>query len=573
MAPELLPEKTLACLRFADTKEFVARFKESQMGRMLDDEQVRPVVSSLYGVAAEMFGQVQDQVGMSLDELLAVPQGEVCLALIVAEDGSPAIVGMLEAGDRIASAQKLLDRAAEELAKQNIPFTTEMVGGTKLTVYDPPGDEPPAIVLFQKDAVVCFTTQVPVAKEMLARWDGSSPKDRPALAQNRKYTSVMNRCGGAGEDQPQLTWFVDPIEIARTVTRGNFTAQTALALLPALGLDGLQAVGGSMILGAGEFDMVQHMHVLLDSPRAGVLKMLAVVPGDSTPEPWVPNDVANYFTLHWDFGTTYDELTKLVDSFQSPGSTAGLVKQQLSDPLGIDFEKEILRAADSRVTYLSRFEKPARLNSQANLVAFKLKNAAEFKGTLERLLSKVEGQYEKRTFGGMTYYVFADPNDPNRRRVDGEANRERVRLEFRSPEGCVGILGDYLVLSDSASLIERCVTAQSDPTRGLASELDYKLIASKIQRQVGGQKPGMLIFNRPEEGMRMLYDLAQAENTRQALASRSDGNPFFRSLNDAVSKNPLPPFAVFAKYLAPGGGMLVDDETGFHYMAFGLRRK
>ncbi len=89
-APALLPEKTLACLRIPDTREFVAKFKESSVGRMLDDEQVRPLASSLYGVVAETFGQVQDRVGMSLDELLAVPQGEFCVAFIELPDGSPA---------------------------------------------------------------------------------------------------------------------------------------------------------------------------------------------------------------------------------------------------------------------------------------------------------------------------------------------------------------------------------------------------------------------------------------------------------------------------------------------------
>jgi len=67
--------------------------------------------------------------------------------------------------------------------------------------------------------------------------------------------------------------------------------------------------------------------------------------------------------------------------------------------------------------------------------------------------------------------------------------------------------------------------------------------------------------------------LTQAENTRKSLATQAERNPFFRSLNDAVGKSEFPPFAVLAKYLAPGGGMVVDDETGFHYMAFGLRRK
>jgi hypothetical protein len=35
----------------------------------------------------------------------------------------------------------------------------------------------------------------------------------------------------------------------------------------------------------------------------------------------------------------------------------------------------------------------------------------------------------------------------------------------------------------------------------------------------------------------------------------------------------LPPFEVLQRYLAPGGTVVVDDETGLHYTDFSLRRK
>jgi hypothetical protein len=83
----------------------------------------------------------------------------------------------------------------------------------------------------------------------------------------------------------------------------------------------------------------------------------------------------------------------------------------------------------------------------------------------------------------------------------------------------------------------------------------------------------MLSFNRPEEGMRMIYDLAKAENTKEFLNSRGEENSFLKSVNKAMEDNPLPPFAVIAQYLAPGGGFLSSDETGFHYASFQMKRK
>jgi hypothetical protein len=102
--------------------------------------------------------------------------------------------------------------------------------------------------------------------------------------------------------------------------------------------------------------------------------------------------------------------------------------------------------------------------------------------------------------------------------------------------------------------------------------LDFKLIANKIQRQQGETKAGMISFNRPEEGFRALYELATASSTQSRLAAASENNGVFRALNGALNNNPLPPFAVLARYLAPGGALVTDDETGIHYTAFTLRR-
>ena len=73
--------------------------------------------------------------------------------------------------------------------------------------------------------------------------------------------------------------------------------------------------------------------------------------------------------------------------------------------------------------------------------------------------------------------------------------------------------------------------------------------------------------------MRFLYGLATGERTRQALGKRAKNNRFLKSLDSALKENPLPPFAVLQRYLAPGGALVVDDETGIHYTAFSLRRK
>ena len=92
-------------------------------------------------------------------------------------------------------------------------------------------------------------------------------------------------------------------------------------------------------------------------------------------------------------------------------------------------------------------------------------------------------------------------------------------------------------------------------------------------QQPGGDQPGMISFSRPEEAMRNLYEIAASQQTRDWLGRQSGNNQALRAIDQALKDNPLPPFAVVQKYLAPSGSMLVNDETGFHYLGFSLKRE
>ena len=116
-APHLLPDSTLAYVRVTNTRDLISNFQQTALGRMLQDESIRPLFKQLYGSAAEGFAQIQDQVGAALDEILSIPQGEL-LAFAMPQDSPPTAVAIIETGDQMRAAQKLLDRGEQELAKQ-----------------------------------------------------------------------------------------------------------------------------------------------------------------------------------------------------------------------------------------------------------------------------------------------------------------------------------------------------------------------------------------------------------------------------------------------------------------------
>lgn len=557
-ATRLLPQSTVALLSIPDAQDMAERFMNTSLGRMSQDPQLQPLVKQVYGAVVEATAEMKEQIGLSLPELLAVPQGELTLAVVAPEEGPPAVVALLDAGDQLSNVRKLLKRGTEELDKTDAKRSEETVAGTKFVIYDGVGPQRRRIAYFEKDATIVAGSDLGVLKQLLATWNGGKGD---TLADNRNFTAIMQRCRGTKDERPQLIWYVDPIGIMRSIGETSITVRLAVAMLPVLGLDGLSGIGGSLILDAGQLDSVTHVHVLLESPRSGVLKMIALESGDVKPERWVPADVASYTTLHWNVEKTYATLAILYDSFRGDGALAKALGDRILGPTGIDFQKEVLQSLDGRVTLITSIERPITVRSQAWLLGLKLKDAATFDKVLEKVFKLPQSNLARKTYAGKTYYQVQVPQF------------DELPEDQRPPLPCFGILDDYLLMVTRASLYRKAVVTAADGSKSLAGELDFKLIAGKIQRQSGGNKPAMISFNRPEEVMRFLYELATAERTRQGLREQAENNPFLKSLDTALKEHPLPPFAVLRQYLAPGGAMVVDDETGIHYTAFSLRRK
>ncbi|MBC8350786.1 MAG: hypothetical protein H8E66_02290 [Planctomycetes bacterium] len=559
-APHLLPAETLAYVRVANVPELVEKFRDTAMGRIAADEQVQPFVGDLYRSAAEAFQVVEDRVGVPLHELLAIPQGELCVALVAAEQGRPQLIVFFDVGDHLFAAEQVIEVALTAMAEQGATRTTNMVDETEIILHEFPGDRQRRVAYFVRDGVIGLSSDEVMLAQVLGVWDGDEVE---SLATNRTFTAIMKRSVGFKDEPPQITWYADPFSLAKRAIRGNFSAQAGISLLSGLGINGVKAIGGSLILGTEEFDGIFHTHVMLENPRNGVLKMIAFEAGEVTPEPWVPKDAASYTSLNWNVDKTYAELTRLYDTFRGEEAWQTQVVERIANGLDIDLEREVVEGLEGRATMVSWMQRPARLNSQSRLIGLKLNDPDRTRAMLDRVAAKFSERLEQKTYGGTTYYRA----EVGRRR-NQQQNSELVRL----PTPCLAVVGDYFLATDSEKLFEQVVIAKSDVSLSLANELDFKLIASKIKRQQGETKAGMISFNRPEEGFRSLYELATAASTQSRLATASENNGVFRALNGALTNNPLPPFAVLARYLAPGGALVTDDETGIHYTAFTLRR-
>ncbi|MCP4810892.1 MAG: hypothetical protein GY888_00155, partial [Planctomycetaceae bacterium] len=168
---------------------------------------------------------------------------------------------------------------------------TETVGTTELATFNKPGEDP--FTLFTREGMVVMCTSSILAKQLIDVWDETAPGNFRSLADNRKFTAIMKRSAGNKGARPQMSWYADPIAMVESFGRASFTVQAVLAALPALGVDGFKALGGSVILAPDNFDSIAHFHLSLDFPRKGILEVFEMKSGDLTPESWVPENAAS----------------------------------------------------------------------------------------------------------------------------------------------------------------------------------------------------------------------------------------------------------------------------------------
>ena len=233
-------------LSIADVRDLVARFQNTATGKMSQDPQLKPFIQRVYGAANEAMAEAKDRIGLSLPELLDLPQGELTVALVAPEGARPEVVALLDVGDRMSSARKVIDRAIEALDKSGSKKTEETIDGTKLVVYDTNGGGIRQVVLFEKDNTVCFSSNLAIIKAMLAVWSG---KQGRTLADNDRYATIASRCRGAADQPPQIMVYADPVAFLKSMAMENPGMAMTVAMLPVLGVDGLLGVGASMTYG------------------------------------------------------------------------------------------------------------------------------------------------------------------------------------------------------------------------------------------------------------------------------------------------------------------------------------
>ena len=99
------------------------------MGAMIRDPQLKPFIESLYGKAGDLYAEkARRQVGISWDDLKKLPKGKWRSVVVAPENRRPALLLLIDQGDEVSVADKLVDQSARYGREKGGEFSKEKIG-------------------------------------------------------------------------------------------------------------------------------------------------------------------------------------------------------------------------------------------------------------------------------------------------------------------------------------------------------------------------------------------------------------------------------------------------------------
>lgn len=559
-APRLFSQKSLLYVRIDDTRELKDKFSQTSSGKLAEDPQLKPILSSFYTTFSTLVQGMQNTIGVNLDELLSIPNGELAVAVVPTKT-RPVFCGLLEAGDELPALEIMIGRLEERLKTQGAEQTSKEIGKIKVTKIQNGPRPDRQFGFFMDSGVLVFSSSAEYIETLAQIWQGSGI-DHKSLADNRDFTTIMSRCVGTEGERPQASFYVNPIAMFREASKETPNSVIVLTTLKTLGIDGIKGIGGSAIFAPNDFDSIVHAHLLMDNNRRGVLRAVRPKSGSTEPEAWVNDQVVSYGTMNWDFDKTVKAIAEIVDSFGGENAFENNVIINGGKQVGLDLRKDVLELLDGRVTLAQVIIPPKRINSQSNLVGVHFKDAQRVKTeVLPKLFEKaksMEPRWKSRQTGDSTVYY-----------IDVASPSENIRV----PAPAMAMVGNELLISDAVESIEQAIKTYSSGDDLLSDAIEYKLVRDRIKAQLKDKETSIMSYQRPEESLRLFYDLANDPENINRLEQISANNPFFTALVTALRSKQLPKFEVISKYMAPSGAFVVEEEDGLHYTAFSMRRE
>lgn len=529
-----LPDRIAAFVSIPDIAVFKTGFAKTSYGRLFDDPQLaeyRSQVEKLVRKSAE-----EEKIlppGIELDDLLAVPAGEVAAAMTLPGTKPASFALSLAFGDSLDTVEKLIDAGVKQSVEEGWTEGEVEFQGSRITTLEGPknanrpNQKPAKVVFVIEESTLIVSSSLELCQEILDRWDG---KTDGSLAQNEVFRHVIDSTSER-DRTPVMRWYVnvadlikgafasaDPTNMVLNVARGN---------IGRIGVLELRGIGGSADFATGDYDSITRTAAWVDEPVTGVLSVFTFPVKDFSPPAWVPADASMYLAANWNVERAYASVETLWDTILGAGNFSAGIQKLAADENGpkVHIKLDVIDVLDGRM-HLLQSSLGEQDSTAAVLAAFEVKDMEKAQRLIEKVAGMPGSRFESRTYRDTKVWSITAPG--------------------KGPS--IAVAHDCLLFSSDAALLESAIRTDPDVKR-LVDDKRFQHHTSRMPDRVS-----LFGMQQSVQQMRMIYSLLR--NTPGGA--------------DAPDASKLPEFDTIKHYFLPGVTYAVPTPRGFEYVSYTL---
>ncbi|MEN1680609.1 MAG: hypothetical protein AAGJ46_13555 [Planctomycetota bacterium] len=602
-ANTIFPPTTVAFFSVADAPSLKTKWRQTQVGQFTSDEALRPFVTQMRGNIIDRFGNIEERLGMTFDDLTAAAAGEVGVGMLH-PTGDRACVGVvLDVAGKDAEAESLINKAEQQLATRGATRKRIDLGGVSATVLSLPPNEKREyqrdVVHFRSGDLLIAVDNVKSARQMAGLLAGRGE----SLAGTATYTETMRRCQAEARGlKPDIDWFCDPFawdSARRTLYRGRLLPDRKdnLTIFREQGFDAIKGIGGHIALAVTAEQDIIHRTAIYAPPLRGDkrspaaekyrlgMRMAELPNTASMPvEKWAPRMTATYTTLSLDILNAYDHVSTLFDAISGyEGSFKRTIDSFYEDPYGpeIQVRQDLVQHLGKRVTIMTDYKLPIDVDCERYAFVVDVTNPTALRGPLDRLM---ETDGIRREINGQPFWELLPEDEMPGGDVDDGLLESEPIDDIGAEEGDYGggnerllrraavcLKGEQLIVASDVEFLAD-VLFGVDPRESLAGSYDFQAAMRSLGELAPWERCSYSFF-RTDESIRPSYELI-----RKGLMPQSQ-TFFGRLLNEMLTTeedeqqgivrkqridgSALPSFEVARRYFGPATRAIRTDGDGW----------
>lgn len=592
----LMPSTTKGYLSIPDINEFKARSSGTQLGQMTEDPLLKDFAAELSGHLKVKIGQTEARIGITLEDLKGIYNGEVAFASIQPKPGSHAMVLLADVSGNERDAAILLFKIAKNVVGKGGAKSLLRISGRTVTKLDIPHLKGRSIYnLVEGNWLIASDSTTEIAA-VLRRLDAGG--DDSSLAKLPAYSTSMSKAkASVADDDWQARFFVEPfgyVSIVKALSpkRSRKGKADISLVLQNQGFGAVKGVAGYVTLADGVHDFVHRTFVYVPQGGEALKKAARMLDFPNTkemaPQDWVPQKLSNYVTFNWKVQEGFEYSRTLVNEMagdEKDDIFEDVLESIRTDVKGpkVDIRKEIVANLGERLTFISHYKEPIKEDSERFLLAIELTNVKPVEGAVAKIMASDTNakplkvgdinvwEVKPEESGGDVDSIDIDPvfDDPLALPPEEPDDEEEKAL----PSSAVAVVHGHLMIATHLDIMKDVVT-HNGPS--LAASEDY-IRMDKSLKALGAGPQSMRTFGRIDESYRVNYEMLRkgqmpkAETMLGGIMNKLLGGGK-EGRKPEIDGKKMPDFNEVKKYLGASGSFAKAEDDGLLFVGCMLRK-